>query len=343
MSVQEQRQTKNNTSRPSLQVEFGGRRRSTGLPKSIEERRSGTTTPTAAAVIDRKGKGKAPATDFDEEDDYYGKHLPHPDYYNMAADVQTASAHNPTNDSYNDGGFDGLAPALHLTHPDNLSLNSSNTSVHSLPSDTSGWGPQHPCYPHPNPYAALGSSLAHSTRIIRIPRSYMVCGDLAPTFSDLYPELLADAGISEDRFRRSVEELNALLIKVFSPRGGRNFVDGMLGLMTGWVWDDIGQLAVKQGVREVEALIERWNGELETIKAEGRWIGLRKSAYMSLDIQIPTPDIGEEAEADADGEGRGTAGDSAAATERDEPSSAGLGSDGNDDGDVGGGDKFEEK
>lgn len=110
----------------------------------------------------------------------------------------------------------------------------------------------------------------------------MVVGDLAPTFSDLYPELLADAGISEERFRRCVEELNGVCVRVFSPKGTRNFVDGVLGLLTGWVWDDIGALAVKSGVREVEAMVERWNFELGQIKAEARWVGLRRSAFMSV-------------------------------------------------------------
>merc|ERR1711939_1100769 len=107
------------------------------------------------------------------------------------------------------------------------------------------WGPQHPCFPHMNPHVPLSSPLYQTTRIIRIRRDWMIEGDLAPTFSNLYPEILDPAGVSEQEFRTLVERVNNELIPAFSPWSIRNLVDGVLGLLTGWIWDDMGFTAVK--------------------------------------------------------------------------------------------------
>ncbi|KAI5300155.1 hypothetical protein KEM55_009110, partial [Ascosphaera atra] len=62
------------------------------------------------------------------------------------------------------------------------------------------WGPFHPCFPHLNPHVSLGSPEFENTRVIRIPRDYMVMGDIAPVFSNLYPEIL-DPLLPESDFR----------------------------------------------------------------------------------------------------------------------------------------------
>lgn len=164
------------------------------------------------------------------------------------------------------------------------------------------WGPQHPCYPHLNPHVPLNSPEYTNTRIIRIRRDWLVEGDLAPTFSNLYPEILDPAGVSEQEFRRVIEKLNAELIPIFNPYNWRNILDGVLGLLTGWVWDDIGLTYAKTRLRGVESWIDKWNTEME--KAAGseegtippRIVSLRRTGYMNLDFQIPDPEIAPTSE-----------------------------------------------
>ncbi|MCJ1340780.1 hypothetical protein MMC09_006076 [Bachmanniomyces sp. S44760] len=193
-----------------------------------------------------------------------------------------------------------------------VNIDSSQNTAGTIP-----WSPSHPCYPHPNPHVPLSSPLHVSTRIIRIPRSWLLAGDLAPTFSNIYPEILAP-WISELDFRSLVEKINEIAIEVFNPLNRRNWVDGVLGVLSGWVWEDLGETEVKKGTRRMEAVIEEWNrsmarnadrngggggggGEETEVKA----IPLRRTGYMSLDIQIPDPKIrfvGDDAEAEAEGE-----------------------------------------
>ncbi|KFX93976.1 hypothetical protein V490_04580 [Pseudogymnoascus sp. VKM F-3557] len=120
----------------------------------------------------------------------------------------------------------------------------------------------------------------------------MIAGDLAPTFSATYPELLGEAGLGEAEFRRCVESINARLIEAFDPFGVRNLVDAVMGLCTGWFWDDAGLTYTKRCLAAVEKAIEGFNRELEMGSSQARFISLKKSAYMSLDVQIPTPQIG---------------------------------------------------
>ena len=140
----------------------------------------------------------------------------------------------------------------------------------------------------------------------------MAAGDLYPQYSSLYPELLMEAGISEDKFRECIALVNRVLMEAYMPFGvsgvvnknsqnhsstsgnssGRNLLDGVLGLLTGWVWDDTGLLGIKSGVERVEGVLRGFNREMENEGCEARWIGLRMTAYLSLDIQIPTPQIG---------------------------------------------------
>jgi hypothetical protein len=108
----------------------------------------------------------------------------------------------------------------------------------------------------------------------------MVAGDLAPTFSNLYPEIL-DPLLPEQEFRTIIEALNTRLIAAFDPVGGRNMLDLALGLLTGWVWDDVGAAVVKRRLEDVEKYLERWN---ETVgRKEGVKIWpLRRTGYMSV-------------------------------------------------------------
>jgi hypothetical protein len=126
----------------------------------------------------------------------------------------------------------------------------------------------------------------------------MLEGDLAPTFSNLYPEILDPAGVSEQDFRQLVEKVNNELIPAFNPWSFRNILDAMLGLVTGWLWDVLGFTAVKGRLRKVEDYLEEWNREMEGKVKDGstpgsapRIVPLRRTGYMNLDIQVPDPEI----------------------------------------------------
>ncbi|EWY98106.1 hypothetical protein FOYG_02753 [Fusarium oxysporum NRRL 32931] len=225
-----------------------------------------------------KGKGKAvmmPETD--DPMPSYGKDLERgPDI--MDPRISNVSA------------GDGIGSALSTT-------NSSIMGEDVEPDAVGEWGPQHPCYPHLNPHVPVDSPEYVNTRIIRIRRDWLIKGDLAPTFSNLYPEILDPAGLSEQEFRRIIEKLNGELIPAFDPYGLRNMIDALLGLVTGWIWDDVGLTGIKSRLNSLEKWIEQWNLEMEkTIGTEDgaippKILPLRQTGYMTLDIQIPDPEI----------------------------------------------------
>lgn len=146
------------------------------------------------------------------------------------------------------------------------------------------WGPAHPCFPHLNPHVPLSSPLRFTTRIIRVKRDWMIVGDLAPTFANTYPEIIED-WVSEVDFRELIENVNSRLIAAFHPGGWRAWLDTIMGLATGWIWEDLGFSAVKSGLRETEQWIERWNGRrtMADGQIEGaKVIPLRRTAYLSV-------------------------------------------------------------
>lgn len=154
------------------------------------------------------------------------------------------------------------------------------------------WGPQHPCYPHLNPHVPIDSPEYASTRIIRVRRDWLLEGDLAPTFSNLYPEILDPAGVTEQEFRRVIEKLNGELIPIFSPYNWRNILDGVLGVATGWLWEDFGLTGVKARLKKLDKWIEDWNLEME--KSVGhvdgvlppKIIPLRRTGYMTVSLLL---------------------------------------------------------
>jgi hypothetical protein len=152
------------------------------------------------------------------------------------------------------------------------------------------WGPAHPCYPHLNPHVPLRSNEFLTTRVIRVRRDWMIRGDLAPAFSNLYPEIL-DPLLSEQEFRKVIAYVNGELVKAFNPFSLRSWLDGAVGLLTGWFWEDLGATAIKGHLARVEAWIDAWNREVGAKDGVRIW-SLRRTAYMSLDIQIPDPKVG---------------------------------------------------
>lgn len=150
------------------------------------------------------------------------------------------------------------------------------------------WGPMHPCYPHLNPHVPVDSDEYISTRIIRVRRDWLANGDLGPAFSNLYPEILDPAGLSEQEFRRVIEKVNGVLAASFSPYSPRNIMDGVFGLVTGWLWDDFGLTGIKSRLKALEGWIESWNSDMARSMAGGesslapKIIPLRQTGYMTV-------------------------------------------------------------
>jgi hypothetical protein len=146
------------------------------------------------------------------------------------------------------------------------------------------WGPSHPCFPHPNPHVPLDSPLYNSTRIIRIRRDWMQVGDLAPTFTNLYPEVL-DPLITEEEFRRVIKKINDTVTEAFSPYSVRAWADAVLGVATFWLWEDLGFAAVKGKLRDLERWIEIWNRDFGS-KEGVVIIPLRRTAYLTVSASL---------------------------------------------------------
>ncbi|KAM5497314.1 hypothetical protein McaMca56_004323 [Microsporum canis] len=164
-----------------------------------------------------------------------------------------------------------------------------NPSNGDVPEELS-WGPSHPCFPHMNTHVSLNSEEYVHTRVIRIRRDWMVKGDLAPTFSNLYPEIL-DPLLGEQEFRSIITKINEELIIAFDPYSARNWFDGIIGFLTGWIWDDLGASRIKSRIKGLEAWIDNWNREVGAPEGVKIW-GPRRTGFLSLDIQIPDPKIG---------------------------------------------------
>ncbi|KAF2226679.1 Golgin subfamily A member 7/ERF4 family-domain-containing protein [Elsinoe ampelina] len=200
---------------------------------------------------------------------------PGPQYSITTSSLQPAAS---------DPAQDTATQALHSPFPDDDAPDP-DPDAEDIP-----WGPTHPCFPHPNPHVARDSEAYASTRVIRIQRDYLVAGDAYPQFQNVYPEILAE-WISEDEFRVVIEEVNTRCKTAFDPEGARAKVDALLGVLTGFVWDDLGVTGVKRGVKGLEAWMEGWNSGREGRGEEGRLVPLRTTGWLNLDVVIPDPGI----------------------------------------------------
>jgi hypothetical protein len=219
--------------------------------------------------IDRKGKGKAKMSDTKSEDLERGP-----------AQLPREGVSNLTHNASRTSLASGIGSAL----SDGTSIIGSDGPAADLGEE---WGPQHPCFPHMNPHVPLSSPLYQATRVIRIRRDWMIEGDLAPTFSNLYQEILEPAGVTEQEFRTVINKVNKDLTVAFSPYNLRNIVDGFLGLITGWIWDDLGFTGVKIRLQSVERYLEEWNRQMEERNKEGpggapQIVPLRRTGYMNV-------------------------------------------------------------
>ena len=145
------------------------------------------------------------------------------------------------------------------------------------------WNHEHPCFPHPNPHVPLESPLYQSTRIIRIPRDYMINGDNTPAFSVVYPVIL-EPYVTEEQFRSIVDTINEKLRLAFDPWNRWNWADSVAGLVTFWLWEEIFPTYVKRMLGEAEKILEAWNAKL---KEQGAvLIPLRRSAYITVSHDV---------------------------------------------------------
>ena len=150
-----------------------------------------------------------------------------------------------------------------------------------------------------------------STRVIRVQRDWSNAGDLYPQFSDTYPEILAP-WIPEHEFRSLITDINDTSRAAYVPTSARAWFDATMGLLTGWLWEDLGYAAGKAGARKCERIISTWNVagrqrrsaergtpavpiDKSAIKAEVQdvveCVSLRRTAWMSVDFVIPDPKI----------------------------------------------------
>jgi hypothetical protein len=126
----------------------------------------------------------------------------------------------------------------------------------------------------------LDSELYNTTRIIRIKRDWMVKGDLAPTYANLYPEIL-DPLITEDDFRILIKKINDTLMDAFDPFTFRAWLDAVMGVATLWFWEDAGFTGVKKELAELERWIEDWNRNVG-VKEAVKIIPLRRTGYLTV-------------------------------------------------------------
>lgn len=187
------------------------------------------------------------------------------------------------------------------SHRDRPSQDSERSGA-SGSEDEYAWGPNHPCFPHPNPHCAPESREARETRVIRVRRDWLSAGDLYPQYANLYPEIL-DFHVSDEDFRFLIASINARVKTAFDPHTTRAWVDAAMGLVTGYIWDDLGLTGSKQGVKQLEAFVERWNAEKKKAGKEVTLIQPRTTGFMTLDFVVPDPGIDVVPEAVGGGTG----------------------------------------
>jgi hypothetical protein len=182
--------------------------------------------------------------------------------------------------------------------PPRLSQDTAGTATTGTEEDFA-WGPTHPCFPHPNPHCLPTSEEYRTTRVIRVRRDWLQSGDLYPQYANLYPEIL-DPLVTDGEFRFLISNLNSRLKAAFDPHARRAWADGVMGVVTGWVWDDLGLTGAKRAEKSLEGFIEEWNRGKEREGREVRVVQLRRTGFMSLDFVVPDPGIdgveGEERE-----------------------------------------------
>ncbi|EGX48709.1 hypothetical protein AOL_s00079g348 [Orbilia oligospora ATCC 24927] len=275
------------------------------------EMATNTTTTAASSIADTPtGNRKSISSSKDPASPF---HPPGPLQHSRSESVDLELERGLKLDDLRQRRAQELPPVSPINHGHSRDGSSSIHTESSTP-----WDPTHPCYPHVNPHVPPNSPLAESTKIIRIPRDFMIHGDVSPAFSNTYPKIL-EPYLGEERFRRIVKTINAELYEAFNPWNWRNWVDAGVGVLTLWFAEDIFGTETKRRLRKIETFLEQQNKEMEEILEklrrgeivegeEGRvgsrageeggpvpisglakLIPLRRTGYMNLDIQIPNP------------------------------------------------------
>lgn len=234
-----------------------------------------------------------------EPDSHDGQHLGHR-ASRVSLPLNRRASHKPFRSSKKDVVIHGDAdhPPLPLSR-----ASSHRPSHESARSGATGseeeyaWGPNHPCFPHPNPHCAAGSEEASNTRVIRVKRDWLQAGDLYPQFANLYPEIL-DPLVSDDEFRFLISNINGRIKSSFDPYTARAWIDATLGVVTGFIWDDLGLTGSKQGVKVLETFVNKWNAERSQNGRDVKLVQPRTTGFMALDFIVPDPGIDAVPESD---------------------------------------------
>lgn len=126
--------------------------------------------------------------------------------------------------------------------------------------------------------------------MIRVRRDWLQAGDLYPQYANLYPEIL-DPLVTDEDFRFLISNINARLKATFNPYSTRAYADAVLGVVTGYIWDDLGFTGSKHGVKGLETFIDKWNAQREREGKEVRLVQLRRTGFMAMDFVVPDPGI----------------------------------------------------
>jgi hypothetical protein len=167
---------------------------------------------------------------------------------------------------------------------------SDETGLSEGSEDDFQWGPDHPCFPHPNPHCSPSSEDAMHTRVIRVQRDWLATGDMYPTYANLYPEIL-DPAVSESDFRFLISNLNSQIEAAFNPFTFRALFDCLLGVFTGFIWDDFGMSGAKTGQKHLEHFVDNWNAQKAKEDREVKLVQPRRTGFTALDFIIPDPGI----------------------------------------------------
>lgn len=182
-----------------------------------------------------------------------------------------------------------------VSEPAASSVRRSNQSgVSDGSEDDFEWGPDHPCFPHPNPHCSPDSEEAARTRTIKVRRDWMATSDTYPAYANLYPEIL-DPAVSESDFRFLISNINAKIEQAFNPFTFRAFFDSLLGVLTGFIWDDFGLSGSKTGQKSLERFVDNWNAQKAKEGLDVKLVQPRKTGFTVLDFIIPDPGIDLEA------------------------------------------------
>lgn len=128
------------------------------------------------------------------------------------------------------------------------------------------------------------------TRTIKVQRDWLATSDTYPAYANLYPEIL-DPAVSESDFRFLISNINSQIEQAFNPFTLRALFDSMMGLFTGFIWDDFGLSGSKTGQKSLERFVDNWNAQKAREGLDVKLVQPRKTGFTVLDFIIPDPGI----------------------------------------------------